>query len=44
MTSCYIQVNIEYKSGLKSFTLTPNRKHLGKSLQEEVHMPLYPIS
>ncbi len=32
MTSCYIQVNIEYKSGLKSFTLTPNRKHLGKSL------------
>ena len=32
MTSCYIQVNIEYKSGLKSFTLTPHRKHLGKSL------------
>ncbi len=28
----FLQVNIEYKSGLKSFTLTPNRKHLGKSL------------
>ncbi len=31
MTSCYTQVNIEYKSGLKSFTLIPNRKHLGNT-------------